>query len=244
MDNSGQKVIRGIMDARRKSLATQNDARDIQANLCDEIRREKSHRGLDKQIRLLETQDPDLFKYIRWLEFIQDGIWCATCGNIKHIDSDSTPIKQSATFSTQFQAAPEPALVSQRKLEKLRSDCELLENHLEKLILDIENMNRKFDAKYEMNKKTMEQMKLMANVLTLDVSCAKDMLSGKEQISWQGIRGRPSRSVDAIIEKKMECTGDPAGDKFPHNAVDRSADQPEGKNKEFTITAEDLINDW
>ncbi len=78
--------IRKSMDTRRAKLLAQQEADEIKIRLCDDIRREKaSVAGLVDKVAALEYTEPDLFAYIRWLEFIQCGIWCPKCETVKQI---------------------------------------------------------------------------------------------------------------------------------------------------------------
>lgn len=80
--------LRDRMNARRELMNQQVRSDAIKSKLCDKIQTEKrAVPGLDKKIRLLEDTDPELFRYIRKLEFIQDGIWCNKCNVPKKIGS-------------------------------------------------------------------------------------------------------------------------------------------------------------
>ncbi len=84
--------IRKTMDERRSLMEKQREADTIKSRLCDQIRadRDRISPSLAKRIATLEHTEPDLFTYIRRLEFVQDGIWCNTCNTIKSIDLTAT----------------------------------------------------------------------------------------------------------------------------------------------------------
>jgi hypothetical protein len=63
--------IRDRMNSRRKLMEQQIAADEIKSKICDKIQQQKrAVPGLAQKINALEDDDPDLFKYIRNLEFI------------------------------------------------------------------------------------------------------------------------------------------------------------------------------
>lgn len=77
--------IRQRINSRRLIMQEQLRADELKSKLCDEIQTEKAKVvGLKEKIAALEESDPEFFKYIRKLEFIQDGIWCPRC-NIQKV---------------------------------------------------------------------------------------------------------------------------------------------------------------
>jgi predicted nucleic acid-binding Zn-ribbon protein len=85
LESEGQR-IRDKMAERRAFLEIQARSDELKASLCNKIQEEKAKvPGLRERINALETTDPELFKFIRKLEYIQDGIWCPTCNKQKNI---------------------------------------------------------------------------------------------------------------------------------------------------------------
>ena len=83
--------IRDRIESRRAIMQAQAKSDEIKAALCNKIQAEKakspSMNGLSLQERILalEKTDPDMFKFIRKLEYIQEGIWCPTCNKQKTV---------------------------------------------------------------------------------------------------------------------------------------------------------------
>ncbi len=95
--------IRKSMNARRETAAAQSLADDAKSHLCDALRAEKmAVVGLSEKVAALEYADRELFNYIRRLEFVQDGIWCNTCGKAKHVDLTDGP-RPSGSIDSEFQ---------------------------------------------------------------------------------------------------------------------------------------------
>ena len=79
-------TIRDRIESRRDLLARQDKCSRIQSALCDKIREgKKAIPGLSERVQILSDTDPEMFKYIQGLEFIQNSIWCATCNTQKNI---------------------------------------------------------------------------------------------------------------------------------------------------------------
>lgn len=86
LDESEIVRIRERMDSRRDVMRQQIQADAIKSALCDKIQNHKSSiTGISRKLRLLEKNDPELYKYIRYLEFINKGIWCSKCNKLKNI---------------------------------------------------------------------------------------------------------------------------------------------------------------
>lgn len=85
LESEGQR-IRDRMAERRAFLEIQARSDELKASLCNKIQEEKAKiPGLRERINALETSDPELYKFIRKLEYIQDGIWCPTCNKQKTV---------------------------------------------------------------------------------------------------------------------------------------------------------------
>jgi hypothetical protein len=76
--------IESLIEQRRSKLLMQDKAAETQSNLCDKIKSDKP-KGIEKRILLLEELDPELFRYIRYLERVQYGVWCYKCENVKNV---------------------------------------------------------------------------------------------------------------------------------------------------------------
>ncbi len=87
--------IRKDIQSRRALMDRQLAADDLKSALCDRLRKEKfSIPGLPARVANLEYSDPELFKYIQKLEFVQNGIWCAKCNTVKNIGVPKPPDQQ------------------------------------------------------------------------------------------------------------------------------------------------------
>ncbi len=104
--------IRDIMQSRREEMYEQIRASDIQSAICDQFRTEKLKQdGLAKRIVMLETTDPELFKYIRSMETFQAGVWCHKCHTVKTIGgSPSSALTESPEESHIVLAEPNEIL--------------------------------------------------------------------------------------------------------------------------------------
>jgi hypothetical protein len=79
--------LHDIKQMRKIVMQQQIDADNVKSEICNGIARERrSVAGLDRKISILEATDPDLYKYIRNLEYLNDGIWCSWCNAPKNAE--------------------------------------------------------------------------------------------------------------------------------------------------------------
>jgi len=70
----------------QETMRKQEQADEAKSKLCDSIQKHKAKiAGLKLRIDNLEYIDPELYRYIRRLEYVQDGIWCNECAAAKQI---------------------------------------------------------------------------------------------------------------------------------------------------------------
>jgi hypothetical protein len=93
------------MQSRHEVMQQQLAADAVKSGLCDRIRA-RCPPELAKRVSRLEHSDAELFKYIRWLEFIQGGIWCTKCSVQCHVDM--ARFNQEAP-PTHAESSPRPA---------------------------------------------------------------------------------------------------------------------------------------
>lgn len=121
--------IRDRMNSRRKLMERQVAADGIKSRLCDKIQQRKREvPGLAQKISALEDDDPELFKYIRQLEFINQGIWCPKCNVQKCVGTRPEPSAEAA--SSQNEIKIEYERISQ-KLQFAVDDMQALRNQFE-----------------------------------------------------------------------------------------------------------------
>jgi hypothetical protein len=109
--SGSMESVRNRMDSRRAIAEAQVRADDIKSELCDLIRVVKmGPDGLSARIADLETTDRQMYDYIRNLEFVRAGIWCAKCSRAKSAKKD-VPVPPGAEQLAEFLAAklPEPS---------------------------------------------------------------------------------------------------------------------------------------
>lgn len=122
--------LRSKMTERRQLMEIQTACNDVQSKLCDKIQTmKKSVVGLTQRINTLEDDDPEMFKYIRSLEFINQGIWCPKC-NVQKCVGGAKPAGVGA-----------PSYI-ESALESSRADCERLEKSFKMLMNDINLLRR------------------------------------------------------------------------------------------------------
>lgn len=127
-------VIREHMNSRRAMMYQQMRADEIKSDLCDKLRTEKlSVPGLTERVASLEVTDPELFAYIRKLEFVQDGIWCTKCNTMKKIGGKPKVIP--------IQLEPD------MELNKLREEFESLEKNLIITLKHLDTIQTEFQNK-------------------------------------------------------------------------------------------------
>lgn len=128
--------IRDRMESRRAVMEMQIQSDAIKSQLCDSIQEKKrSVKGLSDKVRALEDSDPDLFNYIRTLEYIQYGVWCPKCnipkqiGGRPNVPADIVPISDDSQTSTQ-----NPTQISNDQVQDLRREYRTIEANLQSVM--------------------------------------------------------------------------------------------------------------
>jgi septal ring factor EnvC (AmiA/AmiB activator) len=107
--------VRAHIESKRALMQRQVASDDIKSKLCDKIQGlKKAVPGLAARIYALEDDDPELFKYIRNLEFINQGIWCPRCNIQKNVGGQPELVKQEKPSE---EIAHKRLLIEQKKLQ-------------------------------------------------------------------------------------------------------------------------------
>lgn len=214
----GAEEIRNLMNARRATMQQQQRAETIKSKLCDKLREEKMKvPGLDKRIKALEDDDPELFNYIRKLEFVQDGIWCSKCNVIKNIGGKPTIPSQ--------QENPTP----QSHLQTLQDDYRGLEKKFERLLTHLENIHKDYHSKLQHSteiklqlEKELKEMCRRAYNLGVDIGIEESVVESPIEHASQNIENmdpvnhdlmpqkedlplRPDFDIDHLLEEKISA---------------------------------------
>ncbi len=121
--------IRDIMQSRREEMYEQIRASDIQSAICDQFRTEKLKQdGLAKRVAILETTDPELFKYIRSMETFQAGVWCHKCHSVKTIGgSPNSAITESHTVLAEPEISSKLTVNTSEQTDELKTSPSFIE---------------------------------------------------------------------------------------------------------------------
>ncbi len=173
--------IQSRMNDARSRMERQLEADAVKSDMCDDIIKHKaSIPGLPKKIRLLETEDPDLFNYIRKLEFIQNGIWCLKCDSIKSFGV------------TDDQKRVEVLCANPMDNKLLKMATQLLDEN-EKLVAELDSVTRKLTHATEK----------LASVDKLPHT--KSLQSGKSSLVVEsGISNMVVKTVNGIIQLTID----------------------------------------
>jgi hypothetical protein len=121
MDSDKERIYDRMNNARaRMQLQVRSD--EIKSDLIDKLRLEKeAEEGLKNKVAELEKSDPQLFAYIRKLEYINTSIYCVKCDSIKNVPG--------------FHEVQPPKVVdrTEEELAKLKEDYVRVLNDLKKL---------------------------------------------------------------------------------------------------------------
>lgn len=90
MNNGGALVDQ--LNERRRVLAEQQRANDVQFDMCDEVRAHRRSAGLEEAVKELKTSDRALYDYIEYLELLRYGTYCNGCRSAKRIEKNPTNI--------------------------------------------------------------------------------------------------------------------------------------------------------
>ncbi len=158
MLNDDNERIRDRMESRRAIMQAQVRSDEIKSKLCDKIQEEKKKvPGLKEKISSLEDSDPELFKYIRKLEFIQDGIWCPRCNVQKSIGGRKQDSNVGITPQTEYDVNALHAYES-AVIEKLRSDYNAFEDKIMNAFEGITEAQRNYTTKFENSMKLVSAL--------------------------------------------------------------------------------------
>lgn len=133
-------------DSRRLIVDAQVKSDEIKSKLCDKIREEKQKvPGLDKRISRLENEDPELFSYIRKLEFIQNGIWCSTCQKIKEVNGVQRSPLSVASKGSEIQESTTRIPIEGNTMQIFYEKIKKLQNEHAAALSSTEELNVKND---------------------------------------------------------------------------------------------------
>lgn len=191
--------IERVMDrknAARLQMQRQAASDDIKSALCDKLRAEKmSVVGLDRKVKDLEDSDPDLFKYIRKLEFVQDGIWCSTCNRVKNIGGRPT-VAPTVTINT----SAEINILADRQKE-LRARIDSL----------ADTTRAKLDKLLEYSRQIDDDIKRVGVMPSVQVN--NNPPPKKESIVCnEPLPPKPTFDLSAVIDEKFKAAGLSADD--------------------------------
>lgn len=100
-------AIEHKMHWRRIIAARQTAADVIKSKICNDIAaRRTSVVGLPERIARLSLSDPELFSYIRDLEYVKHGIWCDVCEKMKDVGVDLLSDHPTYTGDARQQVLP------------------------------------------------------------------------------------------------------------------------------------------
>lgn len=143
--------IREHMNSRRAIMYQQMRADEVKSKLCDKLRAEKlAVPGLKERVAALEVTDPELFAYIRKLEFVQDGIWCVKCNTMKKIGGK--PKEESVEHFEQglkesVNTAVHTPQIAAEELERLRREYETLQKNFTIVLDHLDTIRTEFQNK-------------------------------------------------------------------------------------------------
>lgn len=216
----GAEEIRNLMNARRVTMQQQQRADEIKSKLCDKLREEKMKvPGLDKRVKALEDDDPELFNYIRKLEFVQDGIWCSKCNAIKNIGGKpSTPSQQDA---------PNPIHSPSHldELQFIQDEYRGLEKKFERLLMHLEKVHEDYNSKLQQSaelklqlEKELKEMCCRAYKLGVDIGVEDSSADSTEQLPLnnedmsnytmsqkEDLPMKPDFDIDRLLEEKISA---------------------------------------
>lgn len=209
--------IRDRMESRRKIMEQQIASDSIKSKLCDKIQSIKREvPNLTQKIAAFEDSDPELFKYIRTLEFINKGIWCPKCDVMKSIGSrPESTIAQSHTSSD---------------IDVIRDEYNVLARGLEAALDDVDVLRGVFDEKCKqlteavrgLQVNLVERLQELDENPSIDISAARDhfthvmndrvstvsrsvLPSINTTVKKEDLPTRPEFDLDKLIEEKFKA---------------------------------------
>jgi hypothetical protein len=260
---SDAERLQSHISARRRLLQQQARADEIKAQLCDELRAEKmAVPDLDRRVRALEIKDPEMYKYIRKLEFVQEGIWCPSCHVIKNvgiprpvesieqpIDSKSNEDSKSTVDYPAENAIRAPLLDdTQQKLEEIKAEYDILANNVTAVTAQLMKMEENNARRYAEGNRVIGQLK--AALIDL---CDRAAFLGVQMDSYENETGEdydePDESVDnsgnnsceELHEELYEVSQVATPPKTPLSMMSKCSLQELLAKKLATISADDLL---
>lgn len=138
------------MNAARAKANLQSRADEIKGELINKIMEEKAAEdGLKAKVAALEESDPQLWAYIRKLEYINKQIWCPKCEVVKFVPGFNEPATEPTHNQCPTCAAGEhrEQSKSEVELETLRKDYAELEKSFNLLAEYMTGLNDEFQDK-------------------------------------------------------------------------------------------------
>jgi hypothetical protein len=170
--------IRDTMDSRRRLVEEQARCDTEKFHHCKDIAERKKADGVGRSIDELEETNPPLWEFIRYLEYMRYGTWCARCnvpmqircdgnamtqvmtldeaadyivqhtGKIIISQSEYDTLKEKATAMSTPVSTPMSAPMNNELIER----CDRLEKESEKLRCDILQLRREISGTLDESK--------------------------------------------------------------------------------------------
>lgn len=208
LNNNDFVRIRSRMDERRSIANEQIKSDQIKSRLCDRLREEKTKVvGLADRVKDLEFSDPEMFKYIQKLEFVQDGIWCQTCNKVKKIGgkpaTNPTLEDENSEYKTQWVEKENEVRLNEAVTE-ISNNLNITKKQLTKLTTDYYNSLTKVQKMIAVLESELHELH---STTTLHESPNSVSLNS---IKKEDLPGAPdfSLNLDKLIDKKYETTDD------------------------------------
>ncbi len=187
-DENVQEKIRAHMDSRRAIVSQQIAADNDKSALCNEINEFKSKiLGLKERINALKITDPELFKYIQQIEFINAGIWCEKCNAAKTIHHRTT----------------DDASLHDELLSSLRSENNAANDDFDQMLLD---KCAGADELFDLSNEDDDQLMFDKHRFTSDESDVEPLSKNSnnaEKPSFIKIPNHRCKKLDTLIDQKL-----------------------------------------
>ncbi len=187
-----QDRIYARMNAARARMELQVKADEIKGALINKIMAEKAAEdGLNAKVAALETSDPQLWAYIRKLEYINQQVWCPKCEDIKNVPGFHER-KMDGQCPTCAGGSKTSAEV---ELAKLKDDYAKLEKNFQLLSQHMTGLNEEFQNK-------------ISQTLAVAVELQEEINAMRKRAADIGLavggRNETGISVSAEVPKKSE----------------------------------------
>jgi hypothetical protein len=210
--------IRSRMEQRRAQAIAQAKTDEVKATLCNKIQAEKAKvPGLQEQILALEHTQPELFRFIRKLEYIQEGIWCPTCNKQKSIgikpkESMKSSDNYETVYSSDEQRSNEQCSNEQRSNEQRSNE----QRSKEQSSKEHKMLNAIKQAQLKLNS-DIKELELM---LRTPVQSPPQKNAPTESNIWKKVvisKPEYDTIIDNAYEKNMLSANDLLGELTPFN---------------------------